>query len=72
MRVVQNREMCETLKKYNFRVGDEILFTTWKLLKASALMLSSIGYGVAVIGFTNMSNNVLTITALPEGAEEET
>ena len=72
MRVVQNREVCETLKKNNFRVGDEILFTTWKLLKASALMLSSIGYGVAVIGFGNISNNVLTITALPEGEEEDT
>lgn len=49
-----------------YTVGDEIHFKSWNQLKAQALKLSSMGYGVGVIGFENMSNNILTITELPE------
>ena len=52
------------MKKY--RLGERLSFTTWKKLLTKALALSCDGYGVAVIGFEDMSENVLTITALPE------
>lgn len=50
----------------DIHVGKKISCRTWTDLKAKALYLSSIGYGVAVNGFKDMSDNVLTITALPE------
>ena len=52
--------------EYVYDVGDRIHFVSWKRLLAKALDLSSVGYGVAVIGFDDMDENVLTITALPE------
>lgn len=51
-------------KKY--AVGDRLKFKSWTGLKTKALNLSAQGYGVAVIGFGDMSENILTITALPE------
>ena len=61
------------MKKSNaYRVGDKVRFLSWKSLLKRAFQLSSIGYGVAVIGFSDMSDNVLTITAIPggEGVED--
>ena len=52
-----------------YSLGERIHFRTWKDLLTKALSLSSIGYGVAVIGFGDMSANILTITALPEVVE---
>ena len=49
--------------------GQKIHFVTWKSLMGEALRLSSLGYGVAVIGFSDMSENILTITELPKGEE---
>ena len=57
-------------KYHDFRLGDRIHFQTWKELKRRALDLSSHGYGVSVIGFGDMSSNVLTITSLPEEVDE--
>lgn len=53
----------------DLKTGDKIHFKNWKDLIATALHLSSLGYGVAVLGFADMSSNILTITALPEGKE---
>lgn len=50
-----------------FHVGDRIKCRDWKDLKQSALEMSADGYGVAVIGFSDMSDDILTITALPNG-----
>lgn len=61
------------MKKSNaYKVGDKVRFLSWKSLLRKAFQLSSFGYGVAVIGFSDMSENVLTITALPggEGVED--
>ena len=57
-------------KDYTYQVGDRIHFKRWRDLLENALVLSSVGYGVGVIGFGDMSDNVLTITALPERKEE--
>ena len=57
----------EEVKQLN--VGDKIHFKSWKKLLATALDLSSLGYGVAVLGFADMSENVLTVTALPTEGE---
>lgn len=53
-------------------IGTRIKCKSWRELKNYALCLSSEGYGVTVIGFADMSDNVLTITALPdkEGKDE--
>lgn len=48
------------------KLGDKLHFKTWSHLKTEALLLSSLGYGVAVLGFQDMSDNVLTITQMPE------
>lgn len=58
-------------KDYTYQVGDRIHFKRWRDLLEKALVLSSVGYGVGVIGFGDMSENVLTITALPERKEAE-
>lgn len=47
--------------------GQRIHFATWRRLMGEALRLSSQGYGVAMIGFSDMSENILTITELPRG-----
>lgn len=52
-------------------LGDRIYCASWRDLKKTALQLSSEGYGVTVIGFSDMSDNILTITALPEKTKED-
>ena len=54
-----------------YQIGDRIHFVSWRELLNRALILSSVGYGVAVVGFDDMDSNVLTITALPERKEKE-
>lgn len=49
--------------------GDRIHCHSWKDLRNTAFHLSSEGYGVGVIGFSDMSDNILTVTDLPK--EEE-
>lgn len=56
-------------KDYTYQVGDRIQCKGWKKLKNKALQFASLGYGVAVLGFSDMADNVLTITALPERKE---
>lgn len=53
----------------DLKVGDRIHCKDWRDLKRTALNLSAEGYGVTVVGFADMSDDVLTITALPEGSE---
>ena len=53
----------------DIHVGKRIKCRNWHELKVKALYLSSIGYGVAVNGFKDMSENTLTITAMPEEGE---
>lgn len=56
----------------NLQLGDKIHCKNWRDLKRTAFSLSTEGYGVEVIGFSDMSENILTITALPEeGSENE-
>ena len=52
-------------EKEVFEIGQKIHFRSWKKLKEKAFQLSSEGYGVSVIGFGDMSDNVLTVTAVP-------
>ena len=47
----------------SLHVGDKIHCHSWRELRSLAFQLSSEGYGVGVIGFADMSDNVLTITA---------
>lgn len=53
----------------DIHVGKRISCRNWYDMRVKALYLSSIGYGVAVDGFKDMSDNVLTITAIPEEGE---
>ena len=57
------------MKKSDLGVGDRIHCKNWKDLRNTALNLSAEGYGVAVIGFADMADDILTITAIPEGSE---
>ena len=50
----------------SLQLGDKIRCKNWRDLKKTAFKLSSEGYGVEVIGFSDMSEDILTITALPE------
>lgn len=52
-------------------IGDRIKCKNWRDLKTTALNLSAEGYGVTVIGFQDMADDVLTITALPEGTKND-
>ena len=58
------------IKNRQLNIGDRIHCKNWKELRQVALSLSAEGYGVAVIGFADMSDDILTITALPEGSKE--
>jgi len=51
-------------------IGDRIKCKNWQDLRITALNLSAEGYGVAVIGFADMSDDILTITDLPEGSKK--
>jgi hypothetical protein len=51
------------LMSHDFHEGDKIQCKNWKDLRRTALILTSIGYGVSVIGFSDMSDDILTITA---------
>lgn len=57
--------------KWAYQIGDRIQYHSFGDLRRSALVLSSVGYGVAVLGFDDMSDNVLTIMALPERKSNE-
>jgi len=50
----------------NLKVGQQIQFNSRRQLMAQALYLSSEGYGVAQLGYHDMYENILTITAIPE------
>lgn len=63
--------MNEPKKDRDYKVGDKITFKTWIACRTEALILSSIGYGVCVIGFDDMSSNTLTITEEPESGDKE-
>jgi hypothetical protein len=52
-------------------VGDRIYCKSHRDLKTTALHLSSEGYGLAVLGFQDIDDNVLTITSIPEGSESD-
>jgi hypothetical protein len=62
-------KMIKKQLKDAYEVGDRIHFVSWRELLNRALVLSSVGYGVAVLGFSDMADNVLIITALPERKE---
>lgn len=54
-----NQELINT----EWNVGDKIQCKDWKDLRTKALILSTYGYGVSVVGFSDMSDDILTITA---------
>lgn len=49
--------------------GQRLAFHSYGDLKRAALVLSSKGYGVAVLGFSDLSEHILTVTALPDKGE---
>lgn len=55
----------------DLRLGDRIKCKNWKDAKRTALQLASEGYGVSVLGFGDMAEDILTITALPEGRKAD-
>lgn len=57
-------------KQKDLQLGDKIHCRSWRDLKNTALNLSAEGYGVEVIGWADMADDILTITALPEGSEK--
>jgi hypothetical protein len=63
--------MEETMTNTNrdFEEGEKIHCKSWQDLRTTALCLSSKGYGVAVIGFSDMSDDILTVTEVPEEKE---
>lgn len=48
------------IQEDHFNLGDRIHCRDWKHLKSVALYLSGEGYGCAVIGFGDMSADILT------------
>lgn len=58
------------IKNRQLNIGDCIHCKNWKELRQVALSLSAEGYGASVLVFADMSDDILTITALPEGSEE--
>lgn len=52
-------------EKKKLQNGDRIHCHSWKELKELAFHMSAEGYGVSVLGFGDMSENVLTVTAVP-------
>lgn len=49
-----------------FQIGQRLQFNSHSKLMAMALYLSSEGYGVALVGYHDMYEHILTITALPK------
>lgn len=64
------KEIETKIRGKRFELGDRIFCKHWLELYVAALMLSSEGYRVEVIGLRGISCNILTITALPEKKEQ--
>lgn len=58
-------------RQQDLKFGDRIRCKNWKDLLTTALSLSAEGYGVSVIGFADMSDDILTITAVPEKHDDQ-
>lgn len=52
-------------------IGSRIKSVTFREMKWKAYRLSSQGYGVSIIGLSDIEDHVLTITALPESSADE-
>ena len=48
------------------KIGDKLHCNSYKDLRKWALILSSEGYGIAIFGYHDLHDYILTITALPE------
>lgn len=59
----------DTLGNNILQVGDRIHCKNARDLRRWALQLSSEGYGIAIFGYHDIYEHILTVTALPE--EEE-
>ena len=59
---IDSKKMPKSLQS-----GDRIKCKTIKELRSVALLLASEGYGVAVLGTSDIFDNVLTITMEPKG-----
>ena len=53
-----------------YKIGDKIKFKYFQNLKKRAFQLSSLGYGVSIIGLSDIEDCVLTITTLPKEDEQ--
>ena len=53
------------------QLGDKIQCKDNRDMRRWALNLSAEGYGIALLGYHDIYENILTITALPEGEGEE-
>lgn len=53
----------------DFTQGEKIHCKSWQDLHTTALCLSSKGYGVAVIGFSDISDDILTVVEVQESEE---
>lgn len=66
----RTRKCVIDLQTQKYELGQRIECLTFQEMKRLALRLSSLGYGVGILGFNDIEYHVLTITALPEeGAE---
>ena len=54
-----------------YKTGDKIKCLSSRDLRLRAFNLSSNGYGVAVIGFRDIDEHILTVTELPEDRRDE-
>ena len=61
-------KMYDALEKLGVKIqeGAKIPCESFRDLRHWALTLSSLGYGIAVIGFHDIYENILTVTAVPE------
>lgn len=66
----ESEERKESDLKWAYQIGDRIHYHSFGDLRRSALVLSSVGYGVAVLGLDGLHENILTIMALPERKEK--
>ena len=51
--------------KDGLKEGDKIACRNWKDCKDTAFYLSSLGYGVGVLGFEAIQDNIITILEVP-------
>jgi len=66
-----NEKYANNKEPVKLSIGSRLESVTFTEMKRKAFRLSSQGYGVSIIGLSDIEHHVLTITALPERSTDE-